>query len=146
MRTMSAALVRRGLELLSADLPEGPDAKKKQQKKMKDSGSKKRLSRVPPVGHKRASVKDRRMRSALEEAKKGQKKDHTAVNLQYFLHSGSIASGDHTTKIVHQNSGRQSRSSVALHVEKPQESQSVFSEEEFQQFQREYFGRTTEKQ
>lgn len=143
---MSAALVRRGLELLNADLPEGPDAKKKQQKMMKDSGSKKRFSRAPPVSHKRASAKDRRMRSALEEAKKGQKKDHTAVNLQYFLHSGSITSGDHTTKIVRQNSGRQSRSSVAPPVEKPQESQSVFSEEEFQQFQREYFGSNMEKQ
>lgn len=141
MRTMSAAMVRRGLELLSADLAEGPDAKKKQQK-MKDGHSKKRLSRAPPVAHKRASAKDRRMRSALEEAKRGQKKDHTALNLQYFLHSGSIASGDHTTKIVRQNSGRQSRSSGAPPVEKPQESQSVFSEEEFQQFQREYFGRT----
>lgn len=143
---MSVALVRRGLELLSADLTDIPEKKKKRQKVMKGSGSKKRSFVVPPVGHNRASAKDRRMRSALEEASRGQKKDHTAVNLHYFLCDGNSTTGDHTTKIIHQNSGRHSRSSAAPPVEKPQRSQSVFTEGEFQQFQRDYFGRTMEKQ
>ncbi|XP_020777821.1 ribosomal protein S19 binding protein 1 isoform X2 [Boleophthalmus pectinirostris] len=141
---MSAALVRRGLELLSADVSDGPDGKKKKTKQ-KASGSK-RSSRVPPPGHHRGSAKGRKMRSALEEASRGQQKEHTAVTLQYFLHSGSSGSEDQTAKIIRQNSGRQSKNSVGAPAQRPQEPKSVFTEEEFQQFQKEYFGRTVEEQ
>ncbi|KAJ0033111.1 hypothetical protein NQD34_000218 [Periophthalmus magnuspinnatus] len=143
---MSAALVRRGLELLSADISEGPDGKKKTKQKVMKDGVSKRSSKAPPLGPHRATVKGRRMRSALEEASRGQQKEHTAVTLQYFLHSGSSGSGDQTAKILKQNSGRQSKNHVGDSTQRPQKPQSVFTEEEFQQFQREYFGRTVEEQ
>uniref|UniRef100_A0A3B4B3K9 Active regulator of SIRT1 n=1 Tax=Periophthalmus magnuspinnatus TaxID=409849 RepID=A0A3B4B3K9_9GOBI len=44
--------------------------------------------------------------------------------------------------ILKQNSGRQSKNHVGDSTQRPQKPQSVFTEEEFQQFQREYFGRT----
>ncbi|XP_072319639.1 active regulator of SIRT1 [Eucyclogobius newberryi] len=141
---MSAALVRRGLELLSADITEGPDGKNKKQK-LKSSRAR-RSSRTSPAGHNRATAKDRRMRSALEEASRGRQKEHTAETLQYFLKSSTSASGEHTAKILQQNSGRQSKNNMTAPAQRPQEPKSAFTEEEFQQFQKEYFGRNVEDQ
>ncbi|CAL1600727.1 unnamed protein product [Knipowitschia caucasica] len=141
---MSAALVRRGLEL-SADVCGGANEKKSKKQKVTKSSSSKRSSRAPPAGRHRASAKDRHVRSVLEEASRAPK-DHSAQTLQYFLHSVASASSDSTAKIVRQNSGRQSKSRAGAPAQKPQEPKSVFTEEEFQQFQKEYFGRAVEEQ
>lgn len=148
---MSAALVRRGLELLSVDLKEGRDMKKKQKaQKVTELGgsqkySKRRLGR-PAAGQSRATVKNKRTRSAVEEFRRKQQKRQMGVDLQYFLQSHSKAAHYETSKILYQHSGRQSRNRPERPVEKAKEPQSLFTEDEFQQFQKDYFGKTVEKQ
>lgn len=48
-------------------------------------------------------------------------------------------------QIVNQNLGRQSRHRPDRPVKKAPREKSVFTEDEFQQFQKEYFGRTVEE-
>lgn len=47
-------------------------------------------------------------------------------------------------QIVNQSSGRQSRFQPDRPAVKPKEEKSIFSEEEFQTFQKEYFGKIVE--
>lgn len=145
---MSAAMVRRGLELLSADHSDGGTGKKKKV----ESGQK---SRRPAVGQSRTKERtggqrrttggQRRTRSALEEYRRKQQRTQTGAALTYFLQSQSHASDQDTTnKIVKQNLGRQSRSRPQRPEKTPPQTQTVFSEEDFQNFQKEYFGDTAE--
>ncbi|XP_019905492.2 active regulator of SIRT1 isoform X2 [Esox lucius] len=96
-------------------------------------------------GKSKATVKGKRVKSAVEEFRKTQGKSHLTSNLQYFLRTGFSAAESETAKIVSQNSGRQSRHRPDRTVPKPPEEKSVFTEEEFLQFQKEYFGRTVEQ-
>ncbi|KAK7929409.1 hypothetical protein WMY93_005804 [Mugilogobius chulae] len=143
---MSAALVRRGLELLSDDVLERPDEKKKKQKEMKLSRSK-RSSRAPPTDHNRATARGRKIRKysgggQQAAAAAGPLRSHASVlPPQRLLGLG----GEHTED-------RESELGPALpgpgdgpgaDAQRPQ---SVFTEDEFQQFQKDYFGRLVEEQ
>ncbi|XP_030638440.1 active regulator of SIRT1 [Chanos chanos] len=151
---MSASLIRRGLELLSDDIKDtGKDKKKKgkstQKVQIMDLISSnregvckqvRRLQGRSGAGKSKATVKNKHIRSALDEYRKKQKKSHLGSNLEYFLGAKEKTQENNTKKILLQNSGRQSRNQPDVPVKKPQEEKSLFTEEQFQKFQKEYFG------
>ncbi|XP_077427684.1 active regulator of SIRT1 [Vanacampus margaritifer] len=158
---MSASLIRRGLELLRNDIKSGNNIKKKQQSKTPNTAAAKALvstnrhgvtrqvkrlqGRLGP-GKSKATVKDKFIKCALDEFRKTKKKNQMKANLRYFTGTTFKATDSDTLKLQNFNTGRRSRdrpNQPAAH--KPKETQSVFTEEEFQQFQEEYFGRTVEK-
>ncbi|XP_070841532.1 active regulator of SIRT1 [Chaetodon trifascialis] len=159
---MSASLIRRGLELLSDDME---DASKKTKRKpqqqtpssatvmklvsTKRQGVTKQVRRLQGrqgPGKSKATVKDKRIKSAVEEFRKKQGKSHMSANLKYFMETGYKAANPDTLKILNHNSGRQSRNRPDRPTKKSKEPESLFTEKEFQQFQKEYFGRIVEKQ
>lgn len=150
-------MLRRGLELLSEDIKDvngGPKHKKRKAggtvKDLVSSnrhGVRKQLRRLQGRGEatkSKATVKDKRVRSAIDEYRKKQTKSHLSANLQYLLGTGHAAKQSATQKIINQNSGRQSRFQPDQPVAKPQEEKPVFTEDEFQEFQKEYFGKIVE--
>ncbi|KAG5278808.1 hypothetical protein AALO_G00102980 [Alosa alosa] len=154
---MSASMVRRGLELLSEDLKDVHSGQKQKKRKAGASardlissnrqGVSKQLRRLQ--GHQgaaksKATVKDKRVKSAIDEYRKKQAKSHLSSNLQYFLGTSHSTKQSATQKIVNQNSGRQSRYRPDRPAVKPKEEKSIFTEDEFQQFQKEYFGKIVE--
>ncbi|KAM4585307.1 active regulator of SIRT1 [Odontesthes bonariensis] len=157
---MSASLIRRGLELLSDDIKDVSKEKKKKQKQKTPSSATvmelvstkrqgvtrqvKRLQGRLGPGKSKATVKDKRIKSAVEEFRKKQGKSHLSANLKYFMENGCKATDSDTMKILSHNSGRQSRNHPDRPAKKAKEPQSLFTEEEFRQFQMEYFGRTVE--
>ncbi|XP_068177219.1 active regulator of SIRT1 [Antennarius striatus] len=141
---MSASLLKRSLELLSDDVK----VPERQQQLTPNSGVSrpgKRPPGRPGPGRSKATVKDKRVRSAVEEYRKKQKKSNMTANLKYFMETSCKASSSDTLKILHQHSGRQSRHRPDNTPKKTKEPQSLFTEEEFLQFQQEYFGRTVEE-
>lgn len=152
-------MIRRGLELLSNDLKAASKKQTSQAKKTPGKakvmdlvstnrqGVSKQVRRLQGrigTGKSKTTVKDKRIKSAVEEFKKKQGKSHLSNNLNYFLATSFKATESDTQKILNQNSGRQSRNRPDVHVKKAPEPESVFTEEEFQQFQKEFFGRTVE--
>ncbi|XP_036377373.1 ribosomal protein S19 binding protein 1 [Megalops cyprinoides] len=158
---MSASMLRRGLELLSDDI-KGIHGDKKQKRKKKEAGGEegvmgqissnrqgvtkqvRRLQGRLGSGKSQATVKNKRIKCAVEEFRKNQKQSQMSANLRYFLGTGYKAAQSDTQKILLQNQGRQSRHHPDRPPKKQQEQRSLFTEEEFQQFQKEYFGRTVE--
>lgn len=134
---MSASVIRRGLELFS----EKDGAKHKQKR---NSSSKKRIRQLQRAGQSTQSnnntVKDKHIRSAVDEYRKKQKKSQLSSNLKYFLRTSSTTQKQHTAKEVQQSSSRRSCDQPDLPEAKPKET-SVFTEQEFQTFQQEYFSR-----
>ncbi|XP_059184780.1 ribosomal protein S19 binding protein 1 [Centropristis striata] len=158
---MSASLIRRGLELLNDDIKDVSKMKKKKKQQQQTPSSAKVMELVSTKrqgvtkqvkrlqgrlgpGKSKATVKDKRIKSAVEEFRKKQPKSHMSANLKYFLESHKATDSD-TLKIQSHNSGRQSRNRPEPVAKKAKEEESLFTEEEFQQFQKEYFGRTVEK-
>ncbi|XP_060910101.1 ribosomal protein S19 binding protein 1 [Labrus mixtus] len=157
---MSASLIRRGLELLSNDIKDASKVKKKKQQQQTPSSAKvmelvstkrqgvtkqvKRLQGRLGPGKNKATVKDKRIKSAVEEFRKKQRKSQMSANLKYFMETGYKATDADTLKILNHNSGRQSRNRPERPAKKAKEPESLFTEEEFQQFQKEFFGRTVE--
>ncbi|CAG5928800.1 unnamed protein product [Menidia menidia] len=155
---MSASLIRRGLELLNDDFKDSSKGKKKKQtpssakvmdlvstKRQGVTRQKKRLQGRQGPGRSKATVKDKKIKSAVEEFRKKKEKSHLSTNLKYFMETTCKATDSDTMKIINHNSGRQSRHQRERPVKKAKEPQSLFTEEEFQQFQKEYFGRTVEE-
>ncbi|XP_008429620.1 active regulator of SIRT1 [Poecilia reticulata] len=154
---MSASLIRRGLELLNDDIKDISQVKKKQTPSSaavmdlvstNRQGVTKQVKRLQGrlgPGKSKATVKDKRIRSAVEDFRKKQRKSHLDANLKYFLETAGKAEASDTKKILGHSRGRQSRNRPDKPVIKSREAQSLFTEEEFQQFQREYFGRTVEE-
>lgn len=153
-------MIRRGLELLSDDIKDVSKVKKK--KKQPTPGSAtvmelvstkrqgvtrqvKRLQGRLGPGKSKATVKDKRIKSAVEEFRKKQGKSQMNANLKYFMETGYKTTDSETSKILSHNTGRQSRNRPEPAPKKAKEPQSLFTEEEFQQFQKEYFGRTVEE-
>ncbi|XP_073726727.1 active regulator of SIRT1 [Misgurnus anguillicaudatus] len=129
---MSASVIRRGLELFSEK-----DGEKHKKKKM--SSNKQRVHKqVRPSVRNKTTVKDKHIKSAVDEYRKKQKKSQLTSNLEYFLSTDYKTQSKHTGKIIKQNSGRRACHQPDLPVSKPEE-KSVFTEEEFQKFQEEYF-------
>ncbi|XP_062403101.1 ribosomal protein S19 binding protein 1 [Sardina pilchardus] len=154
---MSASMVRRGLELLSGDIKDvhsGPKHKKRKagasardlisSNRQGVSKQLRRLQGQHGAAKSKTTVKDKHVKSAIDEYRKKQAKSHLSANLQYFLGSSCSTKQSATQKIVNQNSGRQSRHWPDRPVVKPKQEKSIFSEEEFQQFQKEYFGKIVE--
>lgn len=162
---MSASLVRRGLELLADDIKDNSKTKTKKKKHQQTpslatvmelvntnrqgvSKQVKRLQGRLGTRKSKATVKDKRIKCALEEFRKNQRKSHLKANLQYFTETSCKATESDTMKILNHNAGRQSRNKLdrpAKNTKKAKEPESLFTEEEFQQFQKEYFGRTVEE-
>ncbi|XP_029917005.1 active regulator of SIRT1 [Myripristis murdjan] len=162
---MSASLIRRGLEMLSDDIKDVSKPKKSQARRRQQTPGKagvmelvstkrqgvtkqvKRLQGRLGPGRSKATVKDKRIKSAVEEFRKTQRKSQMSENLKYFLAQTSSdfkARDTDTMKILNHNSGRRSRNRRERPAKKAEEPRSLFTEEEFQQFQKEYFGRTVE--
>ncbi|XP_006636902.2 active regulator of SIRT1 [Lepisosteus oculatus] len=160
---MSASLIRRGLELLNDDLKgESSDGKRRSQKKADVAPGTSVMDRIrsdkqgvtrqvrrlrgrPGPGKSRATVKDKRIKSAVEEYLKKQSSSHLKRNLKYFLGKGFKAEESVTGKILSQHQGRQARDRPPSPAKKKEEKRSVFTEAEFEQFQKEYFGRLVEE-
>ncbi|XP_056442150.1 ribosomal protein S19 binding protein 1 [Gadus chalcogrammus] len=158
---MSASIIRRGLDLLSNDIKDVGKGKSSKVKKRQTPSKAnvmnmvstnrrgvtkqvKRLQGRLGLGKSKTTVKDKRIKNAVEEFRKTQGKSHLTDNLAYFLGSGYIATDAVTKKIMNHHTGRQARNRPDAPVRKASETTSVFSEEEFQKFQKEYFGRTVE--
>ncbi|XP_054635598.1 ribosomal protein S19 binding protein 1 [Dunckerocampus dactyliophorus] len=152
---MSASLIRRGLELLSNDIKGDNKLKKKKQstpsaatvrglvstKRQGVTRQVKRLQgRLCPAKSK-ATVKDKRIKCAVDEFRKKQQKSPISDNLKYLMRTSFKADRSDTSKIQSYNAGRQSRNRPDKPTQEPKE-MSVFTEKEFQQFQKEYFGTT----
>ncbi|XP_056315280.1 ribosomal protein S19 binding protein 1 [Danio aesculapii] len=148
---MSASVIRRGLELFS----EKDGAKHKQKRNRSSKGAlmeqkstqkqriQKRIRQLQRAGQSSLNnntVKDKRVRSAVDEYRKKQKKSQLSSNLKYFLRTSSTTQKHHTAKEVQQSSSRRSCDQPDLPEPKPKET-SVFTEQEFQTFQKEYFSR-----
>uniref|UniRef100_A0A3P9HG55 Active regulator of SIRT1 n=1 Tax=Oryzias latipes TaxID=8090 RepID=A0A3P9HG55_ORYLA len=155
---MSVSLVRRGLELLSDDIKDDSQIKKKKKtpssaavmeqissNRQGVSRQVKRLQGRLGPGKSKATVKDKRIKSAIEEFRKKQGKSNLSANLKYFMETISKPTDSDTLKIQNHNAGRQSRNRPDNPAKKAEETQSLFTEEEFQQFQKEYFGKTVEQ-
>uniref|UniRef100_A0A3P9LZI9 Active regulator of SIRT1 n=1 Tax=Oryzias latipes TaxID=8090 RepID=A0A3P9LZI9_ORYLA len=155
---MSVSLVRRGLELLSDDIKDDSQIKKKKKtpssaavmeqissNRQGVSRQVKRLQGRLGPGKSKATVKDKRIKSAIEEFRKKQGKSNLSANLKYFMETISKPTDSDTLKIQNHNTGRQSRNRPDNPAKKAEETQSLFTEEEFQQFQKEYFGKTVEQ-
>ncbi|XP_075868960.1 active regulator of SIRT1 [Nelusetta ayraudi] len=155
---MSASLIRRGLELLADDVKDNRKANKKKDRRQKTQhsaaaaalpgdtnrqGVTKRLHGRKGPTKSKATVKNKTIKCALEEFKKKQRKSHMSFNLKYFTDTSCKATESDTKKIISHNTGRQSRNKLNQKPKKDtkdKKPESVFTEEEFQQFQREYFG------
>ncbi|KAL7890805.1 hypothetical protein AOLI_G00002810 [Acnodon oligacanthus] len=146
---MSASMIKKGLELLSNDLKDAGKSQKKSSQKVSvmdqissnKKGVRKQIRRLRArnrAAKSKTTVKDKRVINALEEYRKKQKKSKLNSNLKYFLATSYKTSEHHTKMILKQNTGRLSRHQEDKPVRKPQE-KSIFTEEEFQRFQEEYF-------
>ncbi|XP_043086774.1 ribosomal protein S19 binding protein 1 [Puntigrus tetrazona] len=146
---MSASVIRRGLELFN----EKDKVKRKQKKSSsrrsalmeqissEKQGVQRRIRQLQRPGASTRStntVKDKHIRSALDEYRKKQKKSQLQSNLQYFLGAERNVQSQKTRKIVEQHSGRRACLRPDPTVSKPQQN-SVFTEKDFQKFQKEYF-------
>ncbi|XP_061840557.1 active regulator of SIRT1 [Nerophis lumbriciformis] len=151
---MSASLVRRGLELLSKDIKSDMRGKKKKKPPTPSSATVRTLvstkrqgvtrqvkrlqGRLGP-GKSKATVKDKRIKCVVEEFRKKQRKSLMKQNLKFLMRDGFKATMSDTLKIQSYNTGRQSCNHPNEDSQTPKDTP-VFTEEEFEHFQREYFG------
>ncbi|KAM9390340.1 active regulator of SIRT1 [Phaethornis superciliosus] len=140
---MSAALLRRGLELLEAPgqgkaLPglqrrrEGPKALR--------AARRRRAAAAESVRNK-TTIKGRVVKSAIEEYHKKKPVNHLRTNLKYMLKGRIVANRAVTKQVLTQNRGRKSKDQPQKKVAKRKPEGTVFTEEDFRKFEREYFGR-----
>ncbi|NWI67138.1 AROS regulator, partial [Todus mexicanus] len=136
---MSASLVRRGLELLEAPgrgkVPSGA------QRGLSGPRAARRRRRVPGPDRNKATVKGRVVKSAIEEYHKKKAVNHLRENLQYMLKGRLVANKAVTEQVLAQNRGRKSKDQPEKKVAKKKPEGTVFTEEDFRKFEREYFGR-----
>ncbi|KAJ8263879.1 hypothetical protein GJAV_G00142460 [Gymnothorax javanicus] len=123
---MSASLIRRGLELLSDDIKGVPENNQLKSKKNHAVGKPgvmdqissnrqgvtkqiRRLQGQRGSSKNKATVKDKRIKYAVDEFRKKQKSSQMSQNLRYFMGQGFKAEQSDTHKILLHNKGRQSR-------------------------------------
>ncbi|XP_061438795.1 active regulator of SIRT1 [Rhineura floridana] len=137
---MSASLLRKGLELLETTGVSTPRHKRatttSQPSKPPPKRTRKKFSRSK---REKATVKGKVTKSALEEYKKHQAVDHFQENMKYMLSSHFMTNSTITQKVLAQNRGRKARDRCQEETKKKPEG-TVFTEEDFQRFEREYFG------
>ncbi|XP_028727017.1 active regulator of SIRT1 [Peromyscus leucopus] len=141
---MSAALLRRGLELLAAS--EAPRAAPGQAKASGAPVKRTRRARAKAAQalKLRNSAKGKVPKSALAEYQKRQCPDHLRANLKFMTSVRSTVPESVTQQILQQNQGRKACDRVVAKTQKKKKKKkaegTVFTEEDFQKFQREYFG------
>ncbi|XP_041033482.1 active regulator of SIRT1-like [Carcharodon carcharias] len=152
---MSATLIRKGLDFMSGDVR--VSGKGKGRKKAipghssgadrlrlvntNKKGIKKQLERIQGQGKKmnKATVKGKVVKSALEEYWKKRAADHTEENLRYMLGSKFLTEGSVTQKVLMYSQGRKAKDRPEKKEVKKEE-KSIFTESEFRNFEKEYFG------
>ncbi|KAG8518136.1 Active regulator of SIRT1 [Galemys pyrenaicus] len=135
---MSAALLRRGLELLGA--PEAPQASTGP---ATASGAPRKRARKAKATHAqklRNSAKGKVPKSALAEFQKRTCQSNLKVNLRVMTKSRSTVTDTVTRQILLQNRGRKACDRPVMKTKKKKVEGTVFTEEDFQKFQQEYFG------
>ncbi|CAN0259518.1 active regulator of SIRT1 [Lampetra fluviatilis] len=147
---MSAALVRRGLELLQAEDDAAPrvttasrkgktkSAEHSVQSIAKKSKTNKKLQKKRMRNQ--PTVKNKSVKSAIEEYKRKQNANPYKTNLQYLLKNQSSSTKKITQKILAQNRGRKAKDKP-VDGKKPTIKKSLFSDALFRTFQKEYFGK-----
>ncbi|XP_006890169.1 PREDICTED: active regulator of SIRT1 [Elephantulus edwardii] len=136
---MSASLLRRGLELLAASEASRPASS---QAKPKGASVVKRARRAKKAQARelRNSAKGKVPKSALAEYQKRECRDHLRENLQLLACARSTVDKTITRKILLQNRGRKACDRPVVKTKKKKAEGTVFTEEDFQKFQQEYFG------
>ncbi|XP_036108114.1 active regulator of SIRT1 [Molossus molossus] len=136
---MSAALLRRGLELLGA--PEAPQAAPGQAKQSGAPGKRARKAKATQTGKLRNSAKGKVPKSALAEFQKRESRGYLGVNLKFMTSARNAVPESITQQIVRQNRGRKACDRPLTKKKKKKKAEgTVFTEEDFQKFQQEYFG------
>ncbi|XP_077024997.1 active regulator of SIRT1 isoform X1 [Tamandua tetradactyla] len=136
---MSAALLRRGLELLGA-----PEDTRLASGKAKPSGNpekRARKSKATQAQKLRNSAKGKVPKSALAEFQKRECRDYLRTNLKFMTSARNTVAESVTQQILRQNRGRKACDRPVSKTKKQKKVEgTVFTEEDFQKFQQEYFG------
>uniref|UniRef100_A0A8C3WUL8 Active regulator of SIRT1 n=1 Tax=Catagonus wagneri TaxID=51154 RepID=A0A8C3WUL8_9CETA len=136
---MSAALLRRGLELLG--VPKAPEAAPGQTKPSQAPMKRSRKAKASQAQKLRNSAKGKVPKSALAEFQKREHQGYLGVNLRFMTSARSTVSESVTRQIVRQNRGRKACDRPVAKTKKKKKAEgTVFTEEDFQKFQQEYFG------
>ncbi|XP_053438401.1 active regulator of SIRT1 [Nycticebus coucang] len=136
---MSAALLRRGLELLAES--EAPRAAPGQAKPSGSSVKQAQKGKVTRTQKLRNSAKGKVPKSALAEYQKRECRDHLRENLKFMTSSRSTVAESMTQQILRQNRGRKACDQPVAKTKKKKKAEgTVFTEGDFQKFQQEYFG------
>ncbi|XP_003419799.2 active regulator of SIRT1 isoform X2 [Loxodonta africana] len=135
---MSAALLRRGLELLGAS--EAPQAAPSQAKPSGARVKRARKAKATQARKLRNSAKGKVPKSALAEFQKRECQDHLKTNLKFMTCARSTVAEAVTQQILLQNQGRKACDRPVAKTKKKKVEGTVFTEEDFQKFQQEYFG------
>ncbi|XP_069711630.1 active regulator of SIRT1 [Phaenicophaeus curvirostris] len=139
---MSASLVRRGLELLEAPgQGKAPVGLQQGRNVPRAAGAARRRKAAQESRRNKATVKGRVVKSAIEEYHKKAAVNHLKANLQYMLKGRIVASKAITEQVLAQNRGRKSKDQPPKKAVKKKPQGTVFTEEDFRKFEREYFGR-----
>ncbi|NXG47634.1 AROS regulator, partial [Psilopogon haemacephalus] len=89
----------------------------------------------------KATIKGRVVKSAIEEYRKKKVVDHMRENLKYMLKGRIVANRAITEQVLAQKRGRKSKDQPPKKAAKKKPEGTVFTEEDFRKFEREYFGR-----
>ncbi|XP_020737521.2 active regulator of SIRT1 [Odocoileus virginianus] len=136
---MSAALLRRGLELLGA--PEAPGAAPGPTKPSQAPTKRTRKAKATQAQKLRNSAKGKVPKSALADFRKRERRGYLGVNLRFMTSARSTVDESITRQIVRQNRGRKACDRPVTKTKKKKKAEgTVFTEEDFQKFQQEYFG------
>ncbi|KFP10260.1 active regulator of SIRT1 [Egretta garzetta] len=145
---MSASLLRRGLELLEEPgRRKAPPGLQGGSDSPRAAGAARRRKREQEPGRNKATVKGRVLMcfvllfSDLEEYHKKKAVNHLRENLQYMLKGRFVANKAITEQVLAQNRGRKSKDQPPEKAAKKKPEGTVFTEEDFRKFEREYFGR-----
>ncbi|KAM5175021.1 active regulator of SIRT1 [Callospermophilus lateralis] len=136
---MSAALLRRGLELLAES-----EASRAAPNQAKPSGARLKRARKAKACQAqklRNSAKGKVPKSALAEYQKRECQNHLRTNLKFMTSKRSTVEESVTQQILRQNRGRKACDRPVAKTKKKKVAEgTVFTEEDFQKFQQEYFG------
>ncbi|XP_037703125.1 active regulator of SIRT1 isoform X3 [Choloepus didactylus] len=136
---MSAALLRRGLELLGAS--EAPQAASGDAKRSGTPVKRTRKAKATQARKLRNSAKGKVPKSALAEFRKRECRDYLRANLKFMTSARRTVAESVTHQILQQNRGRKACDRPVAKTKKQKKAEgTVFTEEDFQKFQQEYFG------
>ncbi|XP_069346235.1 active regulator of SIRT1 [Eulemur rufifrons] len=136
---MSAALLRRGLELLAES--EAPRAAPGQAKPSRAPVKRTQKAKATRAQKLRNSAKGKVPKSALAEYQKRECRDHLRENLKFMTSGRNTVAESVTRQILRQNRGRKACDRPVAKTKKKKKAEgTVFTEEDFQKFQQEYFG------